>query len=90
MQTEPSEQGALFDPCRHDPAPSHRSSVQTFPSLVHAVPAASKVHVALQQSPPLVLPSSQASPGATTPLPHALIVQFTSQPSPSSRSRIRR
>src|SRR5262245_57505679 len=51
------------------PAALQTSSVQRFPSEVHALPAASSWQVALQQSPSLVLPSSQVSPAVTTPLP---------------------
>src|SRR5262245_26776661 len=47
------------------PAASQTSSVQAFPSEVHALPAASSWQVALQQSPSLVLPSSQVSPVVT-------------------------
>ncbi len=67
------------------PAPSHASeNVQASPSS-HPDPFASNAHPALQQSPPLVFPSSQSSPVVAMPLPQAVSVQFESHPSPSTR-----
>jgi hypothetical protein len=62
-------------PSAHAPGtqtpPAHVSGrVQTFPSQL-AGPFGSAMHVAEQQSPSIVLPSSHCSPISTLPLPHA-------------------
>src|SRR6185369_16111865 len=66
-------------PPTQSPAPSQVSgAVQGSPSL-HAAPDARKVQSTAQQP----RESSQSSPAVTMPLPHAVDVQFESQPSPS-------
>ena len=68
VQATPSLQstGAVS---RQTPAPSQASMPSQYSMSGHGDPAGSKVQVALQQSPPSVLPSSHSSPGSTTPLP---------------------
>src|SRR5262249_15299113 len=65
--------------CVHVPAASHTSAVQSFPSLVHAVPAGSSRQRAEQQSPSAWLPSSQFSRGSITPFPHLVADRGTLQ-----------
>jgi len=55
----------------HMPVPSHTSSVHGLASAGHGLSFVSYWHVAEQQSPSVVLPSSHCSPVCTTPLPHA-------------------
>src|SRR5262245_14478614 len=56
--------------CVHVPVALQTSAVQSFPSLVHAVPAGSSRQRSEQQSPSEWLPSSQFSRGSITPFPH--------------------
>jgi hypothetical protein len=57
--------------CWQVPAPSHVSVVQSLESVSQSWPAGSNVHVDEQQSPSLVLASSQSSPGSSWSLPHS-------------------
>src|SRR5262249_20373356 len=73
VHASPSSQGSVLNPVTtHTPAASQPSafSVQMLPSL-HAAPAASNVHVAVQQSPGMSAPGSHSSPrlAATKPSP---------------------
>src|SRR4051812_47945320 len=70
---------------RQPPAPSQASAIVQRSSSLQIVPLGSGVQLGEQQSPVVVLPSSQASPDVCTPLPHAVTVQPVSQPSPSTR-----
>src|SRR5215475_5174036 len=56
--------------CVHVPPALQTSSVQSFPSLAHAVPACASRQCAEQQSAPPSLEGSQLSRGSITPLPH--------------------
>src|SRR5207245_1027358 len=66
----PSSHGPALGTCVHAPVALQTSSVQSFPSLVHPVPAGSSRQRAEQQSPSTWLPSSQFSRGSSTPFPH--------------------
>jgi hypothetical protein len=57
------------------PPPLQTSRVQGLLSLAHAASTASNRHVAEQQSPPTVLPSSHCSAPVTTPLPQTLLTE---------------
>jgi hypothetical protein len=69
VQASPSSHGSLLFGCVQRPAPSHASFVQRLPSSGQGLPIASYEHVAEQQSPGTVPPSSQSSPISTSPLP---------------------
>src|SRR5262245_61672664 len=86
VQGLPSSHGAPITPkCWHDPSPSHWSAVHSSPSSAHDCETGSAWHVGEQQSPAMVLPSSQASPAVTIPFPQPVGVQLMSQPSPDSK-----
>src|SRR5262249_30852176 len=51
--------------------PAPRSQVSHGPEITPSPQTDSQAHVAEQPSPPVVLPSSQPSPGSTSPSPHA-------------------
>jgi hypothetical protein len=66
----PSSQGLAPGTCVHVPVALQTSSVQSFPSFVHAVPGGSSRQRAEQQSPSALTPTSQFSKGSITPFPH--------------------
>jgi hypothetical protein len=63
-------QGLVMGTCVHMPIALQTSSVHSFASLVHAVPAGSTRQRAPQQAPSAWLPSAQFSRGSITPFPH--------------------
>src|SRR5262245_41430642 len=69
VHASPSSQRAMLKVARQVPAPSQAVSVQGFVSLQGA-PDGSNRQVAEQQSPFVVLPSSQPSKTSRNPLPH--------------------
>src|SRR5262249_34756633 len=71
VHTLPSSHGSLLAGCVQWPPPSQTSSRQGLPSSVHAEPWGAAWHVEEQHASPIVSPSSQVSPGDTTPLPQA-------------------
>lgn len=77
-----STHGSVLFRCVQVPEPLQRSSVQRFSSGVHSLVALSKRHDDEQQSPLLLLPSSHCSPDARIVLPHAVVLQLLSHPSP--------
>src|SRR5512144_3271427 len=71
VQRSPSSQvvpSGLFG-WTHTPTALHWSLVHTLPSSAHGNPITSNVHVAEQQSPLLLLPSSHCSGPSGIPLP---------------------
>ena len=86
LQKSPSSQGAVLFGCAQFPAPSHWSSVHTFPSSVQSVPVGSKqLSVASWQV--LHSVSGQGLPAWDEHVP-ALQVSFPLQKTPSSQGRM--
>ena len=74
VHTLPSSQGMVLGACEQLPTASQTSSVQVFPSLLHALPGGSRRQREEQQSPSTTLPSWQSSPGSITPFKHLVPV----------------
>ena len=78
--------------CVHVPPALQTSSLQSFPSLAHAVPACAGRQCAEQHSAPPSLEGSQLSRGSITPFPHLVAEKVTSttyplgHPAPKVRS----
>jgi hypothetical protein len=74
VQALPSSQAAVLGGCRQAPSPSQASSVQGLPSSSQIVPAAPALQSDEQQSPALLLPSSQVSPHAASTIPSTQVL----------------